>query len=455
MVGDKALAYFASLDPRELTDSALARHVKTLTQIAGVRMEQARYPEAQQAYRSAYARAAELASRNPKDGQVLFVRGQAEWGNSFVHWKRGEIAAATEWFVRYRDTTAALVALEPGNRSYRVEFISNGHNFAALATENGQFALARERFLDTRAALEALLAENPNDLEVRYQLADVTSWLGTIAERTGALTDAVRIFGDQAAQLEAIVDADPTMLQWRFKLSDALSFQAEVLAVIGRVADAQQTLARARELMEPLVARDDANRRWRHGLLVLHLKQAMLAKATGDAESARQSAALARDGYEQLVAAEPSNRAFSFRLAMALRVQSELLAASGNAEPAVALRAVTLGEKLIGQGRALSADVGECAQACIAAGRIAIAHGESEKALQLWRRAGELLAPRLREAADWRILDPAARVATLLGQRAEAADIVAQLTRIGYVPLEPWPDSADVFFTETPIKPPK
>ncbi len=51
-----------------------------------------------------------------------------------------------------------------------------------------------------------------------------------------------------------------------------------------------------------------------------------------------------------------------------------------------------------------------------------------------------MLAPRLAGARDWHLLDPAARVATLLGRSDEAQAIMAQLNHQGYVPLEPWPE---------------
>ena len=84
-VGDKAMAYFASRDARDLSDTELARHSKALTQIGEIRMEQARYGDAAAAFSEAYARSAALAARHPKDGDMLFERGQAEYWNGFIH----------------------------------------------------------------------------------------------------------------------------------------------------------------------------------------------------------------------------------------------------------------------------------------------------------------------------------------------------------------------------------
>jgi len=67
-VGDRAMAYFASRDARDLSDTELARHSKALAQIGDIRMEQTRYTEAAAAFaeaeRDIIARALEMAGGN-------------------------------------------------------------------------------------------------------------------------------------------------------------------------------------------------------------------------------------------------------------------------------------------------------------------------------------------------------------------------------------------------------
>jgi len=77
----------------------------------------------------------------------------------------------------------------------------------------------------------------------------------------------------------------------------------------------------------------------------------------------------------------------------------------------------------------------------VVAGEIAAQSGDDAAAQRHWQHAADLLAPRLPGTRDWRLLDPAARVAARLGRSAEAHDRIAQLTLLGYVPLDPWPDA--------------
>jgi hypothetical protein len=121
-------------------------------------------------------------------------------------------------------------------------------------------------------------------------------------------------------------------------------------------------------------------------------------------------------------------------------VESQLCLAVGRADAAGdAARAIEIGEGLVQDHGATAIEVGECAQAYLVAGEIALRAGERAAAEKDWQRASELLAPRLAHSRDWRLLDPAARIAAVLGQPEKASALIAQLSQMGYVPLDPWP----------------
>ena len=84
--------------------------------------------------------------------------------------------------------------------------------------------------------------------------------------------------------------------------------------------------------------------------------------------------------------------------------------------------------------------MGECATAFIVSGEIAAKSGDAGEAHRAWIRADKLLAPWIRASRDWRLLDPAARVATCLGRSGQARATIDRLNSFGYVPLDPWPD---------------
>jgi eukaryotic-like serine/threonine-protein kinase len=453
-VGQQAITYFTSLQPDEINATTIAGHASALTLIGDVRVDEARYAEALACYREAFARVVALAPTHPAEGEALFARAQAEFGIGNIYWKRRDFAGAGEWFRRYRDTARALVAIEPGNLLWQRELASAYNNLAAVALKRGEIALAREGFLGRLTTVNALIEALPANLELKFQAANTVSFLGAIAERSGELAEALRRHAEEVGRYEEILSLDPRTPRWRFKLAEGLSFYADVLAATGQPGAARESLARARPLFEAAVALDPANVRWHMGLHIQHLKEALLTAAAGDPEEALQRVESTRHALDELSAREPTDHRIAFRLAMAWRLAAQLRHACGRPDAAAAAaRACELGRNIIRNDADMALEIGEFAQAAIVAGRIAAEEGDSAGARRHWAEAREVLAL-AGETRHWRVLDPAARVAALLGLAAEARSLTAQLEQQDYVPLEPWPVSTPIVLSEPQISHP-
>jgi hypothetical protein len=439
-VGDRAMKHFSARQAEGLDDATLTRYAKALSQIGEIRMDQARYADALAAFTEAYNRAAALATRHPDNGDMLFERGQAEYWVGFVHWQRGEFGPAGEWLHRYHATAAALVRLDPARHEWQSELAYGDHNLAALAEERGELDAARAGFLAELATLERMSAAKPDDLELRFRMSDAHSWLGRVAEQQGEFAEAKDRYAKQAAILEDLVRREPKTARWRFKLGDAYLNEADLQMVTGALVAAGEKLGIARRLLDELIVLDAANRRWALAGQIARLKEAVLARQRGRLAVAIALAAELRPQFEQFAAREPTSRVYLRWLAKVwmLEAQSHVSTAPAAAADA-AKRATGATELLFRDGRAISSDIGEGAQACVVAGEIAAQVGDLVQAQLYWQRAEELLRPRLSGSRDWRLLDPAARVAAALGRLGEARLIVEQLGRYGYAPIEPWP----------------
>jgi serine/threonine protein kinase/tetratricopeptide (TPR) repeat protein len=434
-VGEKAMAYFAALNPRDLTDTALARQAKALTQIGETRMDQARYPEAATAFNVAYARAAALAARHPRDGDMLFERAQAEFWIGTVARRRGDTVAEHEWAIRYRDSAVALVAIEGKKLRAQRELTSGRHNLAVLELERGDLEAARNGFLAEKVAVEEMLAANPGDTTLRFRLADVASWLGRVAETDGRYADSIAHYNELLTRMDGLIVLEPAVARWRFRLADALSLGGVVFSLTDRRTEAAAQFVRAEPMLAALRAQDPKNQQWRIAALQVRLQHVALRLPDGNASS---EVADVRAQLEALVAAEPSSRVFALWLAKVWLMEARMRMHVGRPDAlAAAGRAIEIGEPLLKLERASNATVGEFAQANILAGRLVAAQNQPEAAQRYWLRAVEVLAARLAQTNDWRLLDPAAQALALLGRTAEARPLVERLHRFGYRSLDP------------------
>jgi tetratricopeptide (TPR) repeat protein len=354
-----------------------------------------------------------------------------------------QIGDAATWLTRYRGTSLALLALDPSRTAWRKELVYSDHNLAVLCVDQGDFSKAHSGFLAELDTLEKLHQADPADIDFCNRIAEVHSWLGSLAEQQGEFSEAMDQFVAKTRQLEQLVKTAPDAANWRYKLAKAFLFRTDIHMIRGQLAAASESLAQGRTLIDGLVVQDPSNRLWLQTSLNARLRGAMVGKSEGDASTAAHVMAEIRPRLEALAAAEPSDRGFAQLLALAWRVESRLCLAGDRPDAARdAARAIELGEGLVHDHGATAAEVGECARAYLAAGEIALRAGERTAAQKDWQRANELLAPRLANSRDWRLLDPAARVAAVLGHPEKARAFITQLSQMGYVPLDPWPSEA-------------
>ena len=438
-VGEQAMKYFSALDPRDLTDTALARQSKALAQIGEIRIDQAKYTEAAASFDIAYRSAAALAARHPQDGDMLFERAQAEYWIGFLARRRGDIATARVWLTHYRDSAAALVALEGKKGRALVEFVSGLHNLAVVDLDDRNFAAAEAGFRAERAAREEMLAAKPGDPVIRDRLADVASWLGSVAEADGRFADALGRFNELISREEELAAEQPAVARWKSRLAEGLGFAGVVAGVTGQRAAALTYLERARTVMAPLLAQDPKNQQWQVAAAHLRSQQIVLQLAAGETDGPARELAAQRAQLEPLVATEPTSRMFSARLITTWMLEARLRHMLGRSDAAdAAERAISIGESMIKEDRADKWwGRWDFAQASLLRGRLAAAANEPAVARQHYTRVVAVLSPLAANSNDWHVLDPLAQAYVLAGQPDAARPLIERLRRIGYHPVDP------------------
>ncbi|MCF3649596.1 serine/threonine-protein kinase [Synoicihabitans lomoniglobus] len=437
-VGEKAMTYFAELPPRDLTDTALARQAKALTQIGEVRLDEAKYDEASHAFTTAYDRAATLAARHPGDGDILFERAQAEYWIGFVARRRADFPAAREWLLRYRDSAFELVSIEGNTPRALLEVVYGLRNLAVLDRDNGDLESAREGFRAERTALDSMLATTPDDLQLRHRLVANAGDLGLTAEWNGDYPAALEHFFEMSAHVEKLLAQEPEVAVWQVKLAECSMFIGRIQVLMGQPIAASRAFDHAKQIIDRLAAQDPSNRHWQEDIQYIQLEQVTRLLAVGDGETARPILVATLAQLDALVKEEPSSSTLTAGLATAWRLESRLrgMGRSSGADEAIA-RAIEWGEPLIEAGRANNRTKGEFARSLILAGRIASARGQIREAHTQWIRALDVLKPQLSGSNDWRLLDPAAQALVLLGRTEEARPFTDRLQRFGYHALDP------------------
>ena len=442
-VGEKAMAYFATLKATDLTDGELLRHAQVMTQVGEIRMSQRQYDNALASFTEAYDRSAELAKNNPTDGEHLFGRGQAEFWVGYVHWRRGDFDNAREWLTRYRDSSQLLSGIDRSRSDWAREVAYGDHNLAVLALELGDLNAAEAGF---NRELKVLLVMQERDASssLKRDVADAVSWLGNIAYQKGKLAEA-RLHYERAEEyLEPLLLEEPDNAPRQKAWAYAIQWIAEIAAITGDLEQANALIDKAISVFEKLMLHDEENKEWmRGGSRSWTLKGKLLA-ARGELESARIFASKSATAYETLVAAEASDLTAREQLADAYRLVTWIDYLAGNVAGALDANQKALANLQLIQSAGLLNDdrLGKLASVIVFQGQLRVALGHQAQAHQSWQQAAALLSDKAGATHSPSILDPWARVLMLSGRNDEAENILQKLSVGGYQPLQPWPEVA-------------
>jgi hypothetical protein len=444
-VTDKALALFAVSKPGSLTDDELTQQSRALVQIGQIRLDEAQYEPAMDAFRRADQRSVELTTRHPGDGRFLYDRAQAEYWIGYVYWQQRKLADANEWLTRYRDSTLALVKIDPHNQDWQREATDGEHNLAVLALDRGDLDAAQRGFEAELAKKEELARQQPDDADLASQVADTTSWLGNVAEQRGDLAGAQRLFGEQARQLAGLRTRYPQDFGRLSEWANAQELLAGSLATTGRNDESQRALAGASDAYLALTKHDPNNISWRVSLANVQVARAEHAFAAGHADEAERllSAAMQHTRKLEDPKAAQGNPQIHRVLSRGWLLRARMAQLRGGLQSATAAARQSLAEAQAETSKDAIDDgsLADRAEALLLLGALQQAQARDAPP-KAWAQAHALLATRAADSHYWRLLDPWLRVCRLTGDDAGARVALERLNASGYVPPQPWPASA-------------
>lgn len=220
-VGAKAIAYFATLDPADVTDGALSSRATALRQIGEVRVKQGDLAGASEAFAQALRLDEELVSRHPTDTRSWFNVGESQHYVGYAHYVKGEMDLARPWFVRHVRTAERLLALEPDEPKWINKWVEVHNNLGALEIGSGQFDAAAVAFGKALARQEALVAADPDNRDYLISLAAIHSWLWSLETQRRNFDRALAQAERQSELRRRLVALEPDNAGYRKDLAAA------------------------------------------------------------------------------------------------------------------------------------------------------------------------------------------------------------------------------------------
>ena len=435
-VDDKATGYFATLDPRDLSDRTLEEQARSLTGIGEVRINEGNHKEAMAAFREAHARTTALYQRDPGNGQRLFDLAQAEYWIGFVAWQQGNFEDAALWLGKYRDSGIRLAAMDRSNTAWQQEEIYGYQNLAVLDESLGDYESAKKAMLAIRKIYAKWLKERPDDHALRFEDSDKASWLGSLAMQEGDLKLAESYFTEQNEAIQSNIDADPSNAKWQEYRLTALQLLLDAQIKLGKLAVARDTNSSAISIAEKLGAQDPNNNAWQLSLGVSNYWNSVLANQN-KVDLAARAASILSEAHS----IEPKNESLSRWLVRALALQGQLSMADGDSGQALAYaqHAESIIEPFWKDESNEKIRLSR-AQVLILKAEIYLDTNREKEAEATLNEAVALLSEGNESELPFARLDDLVRALYLLGQQEKAAEYRERLNAANFVPLRPYPE---------------
>lgn len=430
-VGDKAMAYFSSLNERDITDESLLRRAEALRQIGDVRLSLGDFGTALAAFQESLNLSRELSERSPDNQDWLFALGNAWFWVGNTHWQKGELEAAVAPLTEYLRAAERLVQLDAENRKWQLERGYALGSLGALAFARGNSEEAIRQYEAARDVTETLLEDTPDDIELLRSRIEYSSWLASIRESQGELQIARELHARTLQFTRDLLAMQPDDRRlWEEEILRRKLY-GNVLLLMGQLDEARHVTRDAVERMRALIGLDPTNALWQRQLASLLEHEARLMRASGRCAEALPIADAGLEIIARLAekTADMSNAELT-RLGL-LNEKAACLLTIGRVQQSRRIL-----EELLARAAAPNqqrvdfvAYAGTLAMSRYLAGRASADDGQPDAARQQWEAGLAILEPK-RPHPNYRAFQ--ALLLYALGRNHEAQEIHARLSAQDY-----------------------
>jgi tetratricopeptide (TPR) repeat protein len=437
----RALAYFASLSPEELSGGDLHKNALALAQLGEVRINEGKLDEAVKLFNESIRFASAAVGRDPKQEEWQLALSNAHFWLGDALRRKGDHAGTLEHFRTYLNISKGLAARHPGDAKYAAE-VSYGHGNVGAAYEaagNLDGALAEYQ---TAVDLDRKrLQREPGNEKWQTDLALSLNSLGVMLQTTGDLAGARKAFGEELTLRRQLFNAVPNDARRISGLAVSLAYIGGLQNLMGETGQALQSTREELQLATLLATLDPANVNYRRNRIVAQVRAS--AFMTNDVPAALKLAQTGEAELRELVRVEPRP---TWRLDLgvaATRTASLLLLSEDRRGARVAAHdALAIIEPL------READPGNphvlrfLCEALLMAAKVEEQNGNGELAHSHRARVAALTA--VRSGSDLRFASIHARALLGMGQHQQASPYASKLFAAGYRDAELAPLSRTV-----------
>jgi serine/threonine-protein kinase len=422
----RALRYFASLTPQEMTGDDLHHNGLALGQLGQARAEEGKLPQAIDLFRQSVRFGAAAVGRDPSNAEWQLTLSNAYFWLGDALRRNGDVPGALENFKAYAVISSRLAKRHPNDSKYQAE-VSYAHgNLGAVYEAAGDMPRALAAY---RTALELDRERRrgePANEQWEADLANSANRLGVVLQKTGEFAAARAAFEEDLRARRRLAGSAPDDARRKRRLAVSLAYAGALHQASG---DVQQALACYREetaLTASLAANDPTSLDARRNYDVAQNRLAALL----DPAKGLSLAEAATNDLREIVRAD-GRAAWRRDLAASLVRLAKIRLRRNDAvrDAIAAYEAVTIAERLVAEQSKDPQNIRILSDALLVAAADDEQHGRVAAAEQRRLRAASLASA---AAYDPAVAATRVRALIALGRIEEAAPLTARLIAGGY-----------------------
>ncbi len=428
VVGERALAYYASQAPDRMDSDALGRKARALQLIGEIAERRGKLADASRVFEQAAKSTATLLAQEPDRGQAIFDHAQSVYWVGYTARKRRELIGAEAAFRSYLGLAEKLVKIDPARAEWQIELAHAGTNLGVVLLESGRAGRAMEFFQKSREQWQLIARDRP---EQYVELANCWGWVAAAREDMGRFDEAIAAQNEKIEALRKVPGAETRRDVQRHVASVGLALGRLRLA-LGKPQDAARAAEDALGQIDSLHKLDPSNTWWLAQATSTRLVLAEAMRALGQRAAALAILERAARDASDLLTTDASRTQWKVSLPGSLLIQQ---AAMHDAWPNVtsdlqAFVKTARTQELRGGPLAVE-DIPVVATAELALGDLLDLGGSRDEALIHWKAAGEL-ARTLTSQANLPAMTILAGALVRQGLLSEARSLAEQLERSTY-----------------------